>query len=87
MFQGMGLPSESVTLSAQEVAELHKQLRDMRHDINNHLCYIVAALEIMRKPEKAEEMRATVTKQALKIPDQLKQFSLDLERKLGITKP
>ena len=83
----MGLPSEPVTLSVQEVAELHQQLKDMRHDINNHLCYIVAALEIMRKPEKAEEMRATVTKQALKIPDQLKQFSSEFERRLGITKP
>ena len=83
----MGLPSSPVTLSAQEIADLHKQLRDMRHDINNHLCYIVAALEIMRKPEKAEEMRATVTKQALKIPDQLKQFSSEFERRLGITKP
>ena len=87
MFHGMGLPSLPVTLSAQEIADLHKQLRDMRHDINNHLCYIVAALEIMRKPEKAEEMRATVTKQALKIPDQLKQFSSEFERLLGITKP
>ncbi len=87
MLLEMGLPSEPVTLSAQEIADLHKQLRDMRHDINNHLCYIVAALEIMRKPEKAEEMRATVTKQALKIPDQLKQFSSEFERRLGITKP
>jgi len=83
----MGLSSEPVTLSAQDVAELHQQLKDMRHDINNQLCYIVAALEIMRKPEKAEEMRATVTKQALKIPDQLKRFSAELERKLGIKKP
>ena len=83
----MGLPIEPVTLSVQDIAELHQQLKDMRHDINNQLCYIVAALEIMRKPEKAEEMRATVTKQALKIPDQLKQFSAGFERKLGITKP
>ena len=83
----MGLPSEPVTLSVQDIAELHQQLKDMRHDINNQLCYIVAALEIMRRPEKAEEMRATVTKQALKIPDQLKQFSAGFERKLGITKP
>jgi len=83
----MGLPSEPVTLSVQDVAELHQLLKDMRHDVNNQLCYIVAALEIMRKPERAEEMRATVTKQALKIPDQLKQFSAGFERKLGITKP
>jgi hypothetical protein len=83
----MGLPNEPVTLSAQEIADLHKQLREMRHDINNHLCFIVAALEIMRKPEKAEEMRATVTQQALKIPEELKRFSASFEQKLGIAKP
>jgi hypothetical protein len=83
----MGLPSEPVTLSVQDVAELQQKLKDMRHDINNQLCYIVAALEIMRKPEKAEEMRTTVTKQALKIPDQLRQFTAELERKLGIKTP
>jgi hypothetical protein len=48
----MGLPSEPVTLSVQDVAELHQKLKDMRHDINNQLCYIVAALEIMRSPRK-----------------------------------
>ncbi len=87
MFQQMGLPNEPVTLSAQEIADLHKQLREMRHDINNHLCFIVAALEIMRKPEKAEEMRSTVTQQALKIPEELKRFSTSFEQKFGIVKP
>ena len=86
MFLGMRLPSEPVTLSAQEIADLHQQLRDMRHEINNHLCYIVAALEIMRKPEKAEEMRETLTRQAFKIPEELKRFSMAFEQRFGIAK-
>ena len=83
----MGLPSEPVTLSVEQVAELNRQLRDMRHDINNNLCYIVAALEIMRRSEKPDELRATLTQQAMRIPEQLKAFSATFEKALSISKP
>ena len=48
LFQGMALPSEPVTFSPGELQELNRKLSDMRHDINNHLSLIVAALELIR---------------------------------------
>lgn len=83
----MRLPSEPVTLSVQEIEDLNRKLSEMRHAINNNLCYIVAALEVMRKPELAEQMRTNLTDQTLKISDLLKKFSLEFEGKLKITHP
>jgi len=44
----MALPTNPVTLSSGELKELNQKLSDMRHDINNHLSLIVAALELIR---------------------------------------
>lgn len=87
MLVGMRLPNEPVTLSVQDVEELNKKLSEMRHAINNNLCYIVAALEVMRKPEMADQMRTTLTEQTLKISDLMKQFSVEFEGKLKIAHP
>jgi len=44
----MAFPTEPVTLTVGEVQELNRKLSDMRHDINNHLSLMVAALELIR---------------------------------------
>ena len=60
----------------------------MRHDINNHLSLIIAAVELTRhKPEMAERMLATLLEQPPKISDALVQFSAEFERAFGITRP
>ena len=48
----MALPSGPITLTVGQVDELNRQLADMRHDINNHLSLIVAALELIRVKQK-----------------------------------
>jgi len=48
LFQSMAFPTEPVTLTVGEVQELNRKLSDMRHDINNHLSLMVAALELIR---------------------------------------
>jgi hypothetical protein len=44
----MALPTGPVTLTVGELEELNRKLSDMRHDINNHLSLMVAALELIR---------------------------------------
>jgi hypothetical protein len=84
----MPLPSQPVTVAAQEVADLNSKLSAMRHDINNHLTLIIAALELTRhKPEMAERMLATLREQPPKIAEALVKFSAEFERAFGITRP
>jgi hypothetical protein len=77
--------SPAVTLSADQSAELNQQLSNMRHDINNHLSLMMAAVELVRrKPEAAERMATTLTEQPAKIGDSMKKFSAQFETTLGI---
>ena len=56
----MGLPTEPVILTAGQIEEMNRKLSTMRHDINNHLSLIVAAVELIHhKPQLAERMMAT----------------------------
>jgi aspartokinase len=84
----MPLPSQPVTLRVEQVAELNRKLSNMRHDINNQLSLIMAAVELMRyKPQLAERMIATLTEQPPRIAAALLQFSGEFEQTLGITRP
>ncbi len=83
----MALPSQPVTLSVEQLDELNRKLSTARHDINNHLSLIMAAIELMRtKPQMAERMMATLVEQPPKIATALSQFSAEFERMLGITR-
>jgi hypothetical protein len=83
----MPLPSEPVTLTAAQLAELNSKMSSMRHDINNHLSLIIAAAELIRhKPQTAERMMATLVEQPPRIADALHKFSIEFERVLGITR-
>lgn len=80
------MPSDqSVALTASEVEALNKQLATMRHDINNHLSLMMAAVELVRrKPESAERMAATLIDQPTKVTEAMKKFSGQFENALGI---
>jgi hypothetical protein len=83
----MGMPQAPVTLTVQQVEELHKKLSTLRHDINNHLSLIVAAAELMKfSPEAAQRMATTLGEQPPKISEEIGMFSADLEKALGITR-
>jgi hypothetical protein len=78
-------PALPVTITPEQAEELNKQLSTMRHDINNHLSLMMAAVELVRrKPEAAERMATTLTEQPGKIGDSMKKFSAQFENALGI---
>ena len=84
----MALPSKPVTLSVEQLSELSRKLSTLRHDINNNLSLIVAAMELIRhKPQMTERMMATLGEQPAKIGDAVSKFSSEFERTLGITRP
>jgi hypothetical protein len=84
----MTLAAEQVTLTLAEIAELNQQLATMRHDINNHLSLMMAAVElIQRKPEAATRMSATLVSQPPKVVDAVRKFSAAFESRFGIQRP
>jgi hypothetical protein len=84
----MPLPNQPVTLTAEQVVELDRKLSAMRHDINNHLSLIIAAVELIRhKPQSAERMLDTLVEQPPRIAASLCKFSAELHQGLGITRP
>jgi hypothetical protein len=81
----MELPGQPITLTVEQVAELNKQLGNLRHDINNCLALVVAGLEVIQhKPQLGERMMATVNEQPPKIVRAIANFSAELEKALGI---
>jgi hypothetical protein len=82
---GMPLPSQPVTLTPEQLEELNRKLCNMRHDINNHLSLIMAAVELLRvKPQMAERMMATLVEQPPKISAAITGFSGELQRLFGL---
>jgi len=78
-------PCQPAALTSTQVEELNKQLSKMRHDVNNYLSLMMAALELVRrKPEAAERMTNTLDEQPMKITTAIKKFSTDFEATLGI---
>ena len=83
----MGLPTEPVTLTVAQLDELNRQLANMRHDINNNLSLIVAAMELIRhKPQMTESLMMKMAEQPAKIGEAIGKFSAQFERTLGITR-
>jgi hypothetical protein len=87
MLGRMGVPNTPAPLSAAQLAELNDQLAHMRHQINNQLAMVVAALELMRfRPEMREQMLATISQQPPTIMAEVAKFSAEFERAFGITR-
>ena len=83
----MPLPNQPVTLTVAQVAELNNKLSSMRHDINNQLALIVAAVELIRlKPERTERMMEALIGQPPRVSASLLKFSTEFEQMLGITR-
>ena len=83
----MGMPTESVTLTPEQIAALNKKLSTMRHDVNNHLSLIVAAAELMKfKPEMAERVSQTLSSQSPKIVADIAVFTDAFDQTLGISR-
>lgn len=83
----MSVPSEPVTLSVEQISELKQKLSDLRHDVNNSLALMLAAVEmIRRRPESCEAMLKSFERQPQKITSALLHFSKTLESALRITK-
>jgi hypothetical protein len=81
----MTLPSQPVTLSVDQIAELNRKLSHMRHDINNNLSLILAATELIRhKPQSLERMLGTLTEQPPKVTESIARFSAEFEKTFGI---
>lgn len=84
----MALPNQPVTLSPVQIAQLNDKLKTMRHDINNRLAVVIAAVELIRyRPETAQSMIGTIAEQPARITEALKLFTADFEVTLGITRP
>ena len=83
----MGLPRQTVPLSPEQVADLNRKFGDLRHNVNNHLALMVAALELIRrKPEMIDRMVNNLTEQPQKILEEIKRFSEEFEKALRITR-
>jgi len=77
-----------VTLTVEQLGELNKRLSAMRHDINNNLSLIIAAVDLIRhKPQTIERMMTTLSEQPARISDNMNKFSAEFERVFGITRP
>jgi len=84
----MPVPNEAVTLSVEQIRELNQKLADLRHDVNNSLSLMTAAVELIkRRPQNAANMWDTLIEQSGKITGTISQFSRDLEAALHITRP
>jgi hypothetical protein len=87
MLPGMPAPQTPATLTAEQVTELNKKLSHMRHEINNQLAMVVAALELIRfRPEMRDKMLDTITQQPPKILAEVARFSAEFEQTFGITR-
>ena len=83
----MGVRNVSVHLTSEQVSELNKKLSHMRHEVNNQLALVVAALELIRfRPETRDKMLYTVSQQAPKITAEIAKFSAEFEQILGINR-
>ncbi len=83
----MGLPTQPVTLSVEQIADLNQKLSLARHDIGNHLSLILAATELMqRRPQTVERMIGAIGEQPPKITEAVSKFSREFEAAFGITR-
>ena len=83
----MGLSFSPVTLSPSEVEALNKKLSEARHNINNYLSLVVAAVELMKiKPDMAARMLETLGKQPDRIVEEMRGFSGEFEKALQINR-
>jgi len=83
----MTVPNVPTTLTPQQVADLNEKLSHLRHDVNNQLALMTAALELVRfRPELQQKMLDTLAEQPPRITAAISQFSAEFEQALGIVR-
>jgi hypothetical protein len=83
----MGASGDSVTLTAEQVEQINRQLADLRHNVNNYLSLMVAAVELMRrKPEMTARFVDSLADPPQKITAEVRAFSDQLQKALHITR-
>ena len=83
----MAHSGSSVNLTPEQVEDLAAKLSALRHNANNHLAMMVAALEVIRtKPEAAKRLVGSLLEQPPKIMEEIRTFSVDLEKMLKVTR-
>jgi hypothetical protein len=83
----MQIPQKPANLTPEQVAELNQKLSHMRHEINNQLSLVVAALELIRfKPDSRDKMLNTISEQPNKIIGEMQKFSAEFEKTFQITR-
>jgi signal transduction histidine kinase len=83
----MAVPLVPIIITPEQLKELNQHLSNMRHEINNQLSLIVAALELMRyKPDMREKLLETLGQQPPKITAEVAKFSAEFERTFGIVR-
>lgn len=83
----MGTPNEPVMFDPAQVEELNARLSDMRHNVNNSLSLIIAAVELVKhKPESSARMIEAIAQQPVKVIEEIRRFSDQFERAFRITR-
>lgn len=81
----MPASDQPITLGPDVIRDLAQRLSDLRHNTNNHLSLIIAAVELIkRKPEAALRMVEAIADQPGKITEEMNRFSDHLEAICGI---
>jgi len=81
----MAVPSTPITITPEQLKELNERLSHMRHEINNQLSLVVAALELVRfKPDLRDRMLETAGQQPPRITAEVAKFSAEFERVFGL---
>jgi hypothetical protein len=84
----MALPTTPVTLTVEQVGQLNKTLSEKRHEVNNVLCVIAAAVDLVRiNPAQTPKMLAMIAQRAPEIKGHIEEFSRAFEAAMGITGP
>ena len=84
----MGVPNVAITLGPQQIKELNEKLSFMRHDVNNQIGLMIAAIELIQyKPDMVDKMIENLMDQMPKITGTIGKFSEEFEKAFGITRP
>ena len=80
-----GVPSNSVTLSPDEVSLFHRRLMNLEKDVHEHLAPLLELSRVARTTPEQLQTRATeLAPNAPKIATLIQQFGVDFDKALGL---
>jgi len=81
----MGRPIAPATLSPDQLRDLNLKLSHMRHEVNNQLSLMMAAMEMIRfRPEARDRMLESLAQRPAKIQEEVARFSAEFAVALGL---